>query len=636
MPIWNRLFVNPTFQAAENGTAGENPMASNKSSLKDFLASIATMTGDLSNITAPPFVLDTKSVVEIPAFWAENPEVFCSPASKEHPEERALLILKSFLAGMKSQCYMGHSEEEGVKKPLNAFLGELFLGHWEHEKLGTTYLCSEQVSHHPPITACRVWNPEHGVIAEGYNRQKVTFSWSSMQVNISSTGFALKTLEKYNEHYLLPLPDFKVKGVLSGAPYPEVEGEFFIPSTNGYISKIDFSGKSFLGSGKKHGFHAVLYKEEDGPKKPIYTVEGTWNSHFTIVDNRTNKEIDSFDIAHAVKTLPELKLPPVEQMDPWESRRAWHDTQEAIRRNDFKGVSAAKSFLEQGQRNMRKEEEKTGKTWKPVFFSSEKNNEIVEKLSSKIPGKNFANTLQDTNGVWKFDMDAYESTPRPFHEGLEPDNLKEGDERVYRNGSRASIQVSRDNTPRGSIDYGSGTPRSRRSSVDLNGINGEHRKSRPQIDRHITELDETELDRKLAAEQTEDDRQQEDAYRRSEEHKQSEASQTWLRNPFAKKAEPVKNTEPVKNSEPQGNEVDERIGAVEDGRPTNINGTLVDVGRQPDRQDINGITKDQPGPQTNQRRTKEEEQIESGVDGLNLKEKIATEDMLRDMYKSSS
>ena len=209
--------MNPKFSAVqENGANGDNVMASNKGSLKDFLLSIASMTGDLSNITAPPFVLDTKSVVEIPSFWAENPALFVQPAMSEDPAERAMYVLKNFLAGMKSQCYMGHSEAEGVKKPLNAFLGELFLGHWEDEKLGNTYLVSEQISHHPPITACRVWNPKMGVIAEGFNRQKVTFSWSHMAVYISSQGFALKTIEKYNEHYLIPLPNFKVKGVLSG------------------------------------------------------------------------------------------------------------------------------------------------------------------------------------------------------------------------------------------------------------------------------------------------------------------------------------------------------------------------------------------------------------------------------------
>ena len=47
-------------------------------------------------------------------------------------------------------------------KPLNPFLGELFIGKWEDEA-GTTNLVAEQVSHHPPATACNIWNDKHGV-----------------------------------------------------------------------------------------------------------------------------------------------------------------------------------------------------------------------------------------------------------------------------------------------------------------------------------------------------------------------------------------------------------------------------------------------------------------------------------------
>lgn len=40
------------------------------------------------------------------------------------------------------------------KKPLNPVLGELFYGQWADTKgRGETILVSEQVSHHPPITA---------------------------------------------------------------------------------------------------------------------------------------------------------------------------------------------------------------------------------------------------------------------------------------------------------------------------------------------------------------------------------------------------------------------------------------------------------------------------------------------------
>ena len=58
--------------------------------------------------------------------------------------KRALLVLKWFLSVLKQQ-YCSRSDKLGSeKKPLNPFLGELFLGKWE-DQAGTTQLVSEQV-----------------------------------------------------------------------------------------------------------------------------------------------------------------------------------------------------------------------------------------------------------------------------------------------------------------------------------------------------------------------------------------------------------------------------------------------------------------------------------------------------------
>jgi hypothetical protein len=89
-------------------------------------------------------VLDTKSAVELPAFWAERPSVFIAPAASDDPAERALLVLRWFISALRNQQYAGRSADAGVKKPLNAFLGEVFLARWEDEA-GTTRLVSEQV-----------------------------------------------------------------------------------------------------------------------------------------------------------------------------------------------------------------------------------------------------------------------------------------------------------------------------------------------------------------------------------------------------------------------------------------------------------------------------------------------------------
>jgi hypothetical protein len=111
------------------------------------LQSIVTITGDLSNIPAPPFILATKSAVEFPAYWAEHPSIFIAPASEPDPQKRALLVLKWFLAALKQQQYAGRDEKDGVKKPLNAFLGDLFIAGFEGDGKvkGSTKLISEQV-----------------------------------------------------------------------------------------------------------------------------------------------------------------------------------------------------------------------------------------------------------------------------------------------------------------------------------------------------------------------------------------------------------------------------------------------------------------------------------------------------------
>jgi len=116
----------------------------NRGSWSAFLKSIASFSGDLSSITAPPFILSSTSLVEFSSYWAEHPEVFVAPAKEKDPKKRALLVLKWFLSTLK-QSYAGRSEKFGnEKKPLNPFLGELFLGKWV-DAAGTTELVSEQV-----------------------------------------------------------------------------------------------------------------------------------------------------------------------------------------------------------------------------------------------------------------------------------------------------------------------------------------------------------------------------------------------------------------------------------------------------------------------------------------------------------
>lgn len=121
--------------------------------LTQFLKSIASFNGDLASLTAPPFILSTTSLVEFSAYWTEHPGLFVAPTLEKDPAKRAVLVLKWFLSTLK-QSYASRSEKLGSeKKPLNPFLGELFLGQWEDANTGVTQLVSEQVRYESKTTS---------------------------------------------------------------------------------------------------------------------------------------------------------------------------------------------------------------------------------------------------------------------------------------------------------------------------------------------------------------------------------------------------------------------------------------------------------------------------------------------------
>jgi hypothetical protein len=112
--------------------------------------------------------------------------LFSQPQQRTRTQQnRALLVLRWFLASLKNQQYGGRDEKDGVKIPLNAFLGEGFLASWDAPTSGTrgnveARLASEQVPHQPPVTGCFLWNDAVGLRAEGYTCQEISFNGATI------------------------------------------------------------------------------------------------------------------------------------------------------------------------------------------------------------------------------------------------------------------------------------------------------------------------------------------------------------------------------------------------------------------------------------------------------------------------
>lgn len=315
-----------------------------------------------------------------------------------------MLVLKWFLSTLKHQ-YASRSEQFGnEKKPLNPFLGELFLGTWTDEA-GETTLISEQVSHHPPATAYCISNNKTGVRLEGYNAQKATFKSTIIVKQIGHAVLIIPVGDK-TERYLITLPSLHIEGLIFGAPFVELDGASTITSSSGYTAKIDYSGRGWL-SGKKNSVCAVLYptgKEKD----VLYNVTGQWTKEFEIYEgagkrNPKSTLVATYDAVGTAQT--ELQVVPLEKQHPLESRRAWAKVADAIQKCDMDAVSVEKGKIEQAQRNLRTKERSEDRTWDRRFFTAVEGDDDTLIALGKDAGVPLDGEQDKTGGLWRFDTD---------------------------------------------------------------------------------------------------------------------------------------------------------------------------------------------------------------------------------------
>ncbi|RPD60801.1 Oxysterol-binding protein [Lentinus tigrinus ALCF2SS1-7] len=357
---------------------GEGVPSAQKSSWASFLKSIASFSGDLSSLTAPPFILSPISLTEFPAYWCERPGLFAAIGDAETEQDRSIAVLKWFISTLKGQ-YTSRNEKLGSeKKPLNPVLGELFYGHWpDVDGRGQTNLVVEQVSHHPPITAYYICNPTKGLALQGHSAQKTSFSGGS--IIVKQIGHAILTVELEDggkEEFLITLPRLRIDGLWYGSPYIELTETSYIQSSSGWLSTIEYKGKGYF-SGRSHSFKALLTPPKS--TTPLKKYEGVWHE--------TSKDLDTGEIFTDV-TSPkeEVTVGPVQDMHEFESRKLWQHVARGIREGDYETASREKSKIENEQRQRRREEQAAGTQWKKWHFEHIPSDPVYERLVKLFNG----------------------------------------------------------------------------------------------------------------------------------------------------------------------------------------------------------------------------------------------------------
>lgn len=255
----------------------------------------------------------------------------------------------------------------------------------------------------------------HGVRADGYARVEMTFNGS---VHIRQVGHATLRIDRYAEDHLIPLPDVRVRGFLSGCLYPEIDGRYFLVSSSGFVTELRFWGEGMI-RGKRNSFEARIYRRDDPRKRSIYHVEGVWSEGWTVRDSSTGEVLESYRVdAPENEPLP-MDIAPVEEQDPWESRHAWRGVLHGLAVGDMRMVVEEKTRIEQAQRQMRASEAAGGKAWEPLLFRSVEgeSHELFHRLSE---GMGWQLQHEKTKGVWKVDEGQVRNLRRPFRAGITP------------------------------------------------------------------------------------------------------------------------------------------------------------------------------------------------------------------------
>jgi hypothetical protein len=286
---------------------------------------------DISAVTCPTFLIRPVSMLEIAAEAVKPLDDLSEISTLDSPLERILRISKSFL----HCCTLAPQKHINHCKPYNPIFGERFHCSWEHSDGSTTKFYGEQVSHHPPISACYWFNEKANLRSQFVTKPGTYFRGNYAEVDM--VGKDHLTITNLDEEYTITIPPTYCCGIVWGTSRVEHGKSFEIAcKKTGLRSLIEFtSGSNIYGK-------VTLATEE------LATFSGDVFGKVTL---NGGKEFYSYE---SVKLAKKIVKPVVEQ-DPMESRYVWHHATYALVKHQDEQSQKAKHEVEEHQRALRKQ-----------------------------------------------------------------------------------------------------------------------------------------------------------------------------------------------------------------------------------------------------------------------------------------
>ncbi|RIA97655.1 hypothetical protein C1645_719463 [Glomus cerebriforme] len=329
---------------------------------------------DLHRVTLPTFVLEPRSMLERITDFMSHPELILNVPREEDPVKRFVNVVRYYLSGW-------HIKPKGVKKPYNPVLGERFRARWQFADNTEALFVSEQVSHHPPISAYYYVSPENNIIIVGDIRPKSKFLGNSAATLMQGESKIFFT-NRPGEVYRISMPNVYARGILFGRMVLELGDNSTVKcEKNDLICELEFRTKGFF-TGAYNSIYGKIKRESTG--ESLYEITGKWSDIMYIKDLRTGHKEVLFNV-HESKIYPKIVAPEEEQEEN-ESRRLWSKVTSALIGRNLDLATEEKTFIEDNQRNEAKLREAEGIDWRPRYFLCE-NEEFNFKLAhiSKDP-----------------------------------------------------------------------------------------------------------------------------------------------------------------------------------------------------------------------------------------------------------
>ncbi|XP_049902848.1 oxysterol-binding protein-related protein 3 isoform X3 [Epinephelus moara] len=326
---------------------------------------------DLSKVTMPVQLNEPLNTLQRLCEELEYSELLDRAANTHDPFERMVYIATFVVSGYASSFYRTGG------KPFNPVLGETY--ECDRPDKGLRFV-AEQVSHHPPISACH---------AESKNfiywqdvRCKNKFWGKSME--IVPIGTTHVTLPGFGDHYEWNKVTSCIHNILSGQRWIEHYGEISIRNTSSDICqcKITFIKAKYWNSSVNEVEGAIT----DSKGKVVHRLFGKWQEAVfcgdppsaTCIWRANAMPLDHEQYFGFTKFAIELNEldPSMKLLLPPTDTRLRVD-QRLLEEGNFEAAEEQKQRIEQLQRERRRVLEENNLTHQPKFFRKSKDDTWV-------------------------------------------------------------------------------------------------------------------------------------------------------------------------------------------------------------------------------------------------------------------